>query len=198
MSAMARITQLDPEIWTVSEFLTPDECEHLIARGEALGFEAASVRTSGGPQMLTQVRNNDRVVFDDPELAASLWERVKDMLPEAIEGCRPSGLYEQFRFYRYDPGQRFKRHKDGAVETPSGQRSRLSFLMYLNADYEGGETTFTDYTFHDGERRVHEVRITPEVGLGLVFVHERWHEGTPVTRGRKYVLRTDVLYTTPG
>jgi hypothetical protein len=30
--------------------------------------------------------------------------------------------------------------------------------------------------------------------MGLLFVHERKHEGAPVTSGRKYVLRTDVMY----
>jgi hypothetical protein len=30
--------------------------------------------------------------------------------------------------------------------------------------------------------------------MGLFFKHERWHEGAPVRSGRKYVLRTDVLY----
>jgi len=29
----------------------------------------------------------------------------------------------------------------------------------------------------------------------LGFVHLQLHEGAPVVRGRKYVLRTDVMYT---
>ena len=31
-------------------------------------------------------------------------------------------------------------------------------------------------------------------GTALVFAHAGWHEGTRVTAGRKYVLRTDVMY----
>jgi len=34
----------------------------------------------------------------------------------------------------------------------------------------------------------------PERGKALVFYHRQVHEGTPVVRGRKYVLRTDVMY----
>jgi predicted 2-oxoglutarate/Fe(II)-dependent dioxygenase YbiX len=187
-------TTFDAEIFSISPVISPDEASELIARGEAMGFEAATVRTSGGPQMMTNVRNNDRVVFDDPALAESLWERVRPFVPAEIDGCRATGLFPQFRYYRYDPGQRFKRHKDGAVETPGGERSRLTFLIYLNTDYVGGETVFSEYEFIDGQTIVHEIRVRPEVGLGLFFVHERKHEGSAVESGRKYVLRTDVLY----
>jgi hypothetical protein len=30
--------------------------------------------------------------------------------------------------------------------------------------------------------------------MALGFVHLQLHEGAPVVRGRKYVLRTDVMY----
>ncbi|WP_315705976.1 MULTISPECIES: hypothetical protein [unclassified Bradyrhizobium] len=36
--------------------------------------------------------------------------------------------------------------------------------------------------------------ITPEQGMALLFHHPIMHRGDPVTRGRKYVLRSDVMY----
>ena len=39
--------------------------------------------------------------------------------------------------------------------------------------------------------------MTPERGKALVFYHRQLHEGMPVVRGRKYVLRTDVMYRPP-
>jgi hypothetical protein len=30
--------------------------------------------------------------------------------------------------------------------------------------------------------------------MALVFLHLQLHEGAPVVEGRKYVLRTDVMY----
>jgi len=30
--------------------------------------------------------------------------------------------------------------------------------------------------------------------MALVFIHRQLHEGAPVIQGRKYVLRTDVMY----
>ena len=191
----ANITVIDKDIFTASKLFTPLECQELIAKGEAIGFEAASVTTSSGPQMMTNIRNNDRVIMDDPEFTQSVWERVKHIVPPEIGGCGVQGLNERFRFYRYDPGQRFKRHVDGSVETANGDKSRLTFLIYLNDGYEGGETIFSDYTFEGGKTITHQTKVAATIGMGLFFIHERKHEGAPVTSGRKYVLRTDVLYT---
>lgn len=194
MDTNANVTVIDKDIFTVSDLFMPLECQELIAKGEAIGFEAASVTTSSGPQMMTGIRNNDRVIMEDQAFARAVWERVQAMVPQEIEGCRVRGLDERFRFYRYDPGQRFKRHADGSVEAADGGKSRLTFLIYLNDGYEGGETIFSDYTFEGGKTVVHETKVAATIGMGLFFVHERKHEGAPVTSGRKYVLRTDVMY----
>ena len=37
--------------------------------------------------------------------------------------------------------------------------------------------------------------ITAFLALALFFVHRILHKGEPVTAGRKYVLRTDVMFT---
>ena len=82
----------------------------------------------------------------------------------------------------------------GFAFTADGDKSRLTFLIYLNNGYEGGKTIFSDYTFEDGKAIVHETKVAATLGMGLFFVHARKHEGAPVTHGRKYVLRTDVMY----
>jgi predicted 2-oxoglutarate/Fe(II)-dependent dioxygenase YbiX len=180
-------------LFTISDLLTPAECEELIARGERLGFEAASVATAGGPQMMPGVRNNDRVTFDDPALADWLWQRVKPYVPHEIDGSVAVGLNERLRFYRYDPSQRFNAHRDGVVKRSPTERSRLTFMAYLNGGAEGGQTVFYSEDRVSGLRRV-VASVEPQAGMGLVFAHQWWHEGAKVTSGRKYVLRTDVFY----
>ena len=71
--------------------------------------------------------------------------------------------------------------------------------MYLNEDFEGGTTTFYTPAATIGKLEAHSV--SPRVGSVLLFPHggsvgSLVHEGRAVTRGAKYVLRTDVLYTT--
>lgn len=185
-------TDIAENLFTVADLLTPAECEQLIERGEGIGFEAASVATVGGPKMMTNVRNNDRVTFDDPALAAQLWERVRPHVP-ALGGSTPVGLNERLRFYRYDPSQRFNAHRDGVVERSPTERSRLTFMVYLNEGSEGGQTVFYSEERVDGLRKI-VASVEPRMGMGLFFAHEWWHEGAKVISGRKYVLRTDVIY----
>ena len=56
---------------------------------------------------------------------------------------------------------------------------------------EGGETTFFD---DDGNE---ECKIRPYPGLVLLFDHDILHEGSPVSSGRKYVIRSDIMYVRP-
>ena len=186
-------TYLDPDIFTVDGVLSFDECQALIERAESIGFQAASVRTNSGPKMMTNIRNNDRVVFEDAELAELMWSRIVSVLP-SLDGQKPVGVDHSLRFYRYERGQQFKRHKDGSVSNKDGNASKLSYLIYLNSDFEGGTTTFRDYIGAGESRQKIENTIIPKTGSALLFRHERWHEGTELTLGRKYVLRTDVFY----
>jgi len=188
-----QLEKIDDDIFTVSGIFDRDECLHLVERAESIGFEAASVRTSSGPQMMTNIRNNDRVVFNDAELAAKMWERIRSFLP-ALDEQTACGVDHGLRIYRYFPGQQFRRHKDGAVTNELGQTSKLSYLIYLNDDCEGGATTFRDYRDVNGTREKIEFIVMPSTGTALLFRHERWHEGTPVVSGAKYVLRTDLFY----
>lgn len=64
---------IDEGIFTVSDGFTTEQCLAVIARADSIGFEAASLRTSTGTKMLTQIRNNERVALHDAELAEQMW-----------------------------------------------------------------------------------------------------------------------------
>jgi predicted 2-oxoglutarate/Fe(II)-dependent dioxygenase YbiX len=178
----------DNLVYVVRHFMSDTECEQLIAVGEAAGFATAPISTSSGPVIATDIRNNTRVMFDRPELADRLWLRTRDLVPEGIEDRDALGLNERFRLYRYDPGERFAPHYDGAYRRNADEKSELSLMVYLNDGFEGGETRF----YHED----HRLRLTvrPERGMALFFLHCQLHEGSPVRSGRKYVARTDVMY----
>ncbi len=178
-------TPASETIWTVPEVFFADECAALIREFESIGFEEALVTTPRGMVMNKAIRNNDRIILDDPPRAEALWARVRAHVPTSIREWTACGLNERFRVYRYTPGQRFKAHFDGYfVRAPQVEESALTFMVYLNDEFMGGETEFFDY------QRV----VRPATGTGLFFYHPVLHEGREVTSGVKYVLRTDVMY----
>jgi predicted 2-oxoglutarate/Fe(II)-dependent dioxygenase YbiX len=191
--AMARrnptveIQHLDgTKIFVLRNFLPRERCEQEIARSEQVGYEDAPITTASGFVMRKDIRNNARVMRDDPALAEELYQLARPFLPPEWYGWKPVGFNERFRYYRYEPGQRFAPHSDGYYQRDNGERSQFTFMLYLNEDFEGGATAF--------HKTDPPLLVQPECGMALVFYHHQLHEGMPVLRGRKYVLRTDVMY----
>ena len=132
-----------PFIAVVHDFLTRAECAELVQRVECMGPGAAPISLAGGRQvLLPEVRNNDRVMFEDVSLAASLFERLRPALP--VREDTPVGLNERFRGYRYTAGQRFRPHFDGAYVRNERERSEITLLLYLSDGFVGGDTLFND------------------------------------------------------
>ena len=177
-----QLNQHTPIIWTIDNFLSPKDCEDLILFSENKGYVEAEVSLKSGAKMMKNIRNNHRLMYQDNNLAQKYWNVLKQFCPDQIENSRAVGLNEQFRFYKYESSQRFKRHIDGRFRRNDTEESRITFMIYLNDDFEGGETQFD------------EITIQPKAGTALCFIHEQKHEGCPVTKGTKYVLRSDVMY----
>lgn len=174
-------------LWTVPNFLAPDECRSLISRIEAAHPTLAPLSTARGPEFHPNVRNNSRVVFDDRLFAAALFARIAPHLPRRLLRMQLCGVNERFRCYRYQPGQRFALHSDGTFARSARERSLLTFLVYLNDGFCGGETAFPE------QGQV----IVPATGTALLFQHPLLHEGRRVESGVKYALRSDIMYRLP-
>lgn len=168
----------------VENFFTEEECKGFISFSEQQGYGEAMIRAREGEVVNKSVRDNDRVIWDNQTFANQLWELVKDIVPSDIDGCEPIGLNERFRFYRYKDGQQFKPHVDAPFKRSETELSKLTLLIYLNEDFEGGETTLI----------LENKNIVPKEGMLFLFEQKIMHCGRPVTSGTKYVLRTDVMY----
>ncbi|WP_425396720.1 prolyl hydroxylase family protein [Aeoliella sp.] len=182
---------LNDYVFTVEDFLTPEECARYIQMSEDYGYEDALVSSPQGQVLRKDVRNNERVIFESDQIAEWLWERAQEFVPAEYDGRPAVGMNELLRFYRYDPGQQFNWHQDFAFERDNGEQSYLTCLVYLNDDFEGGDTSFEDSYSDDS---FDEFSVVPREGMALFFEHAVHHKGEPVTKGRKYVLRTDVMY----
>ncbi len=179
---MPEYNYITDKIFTVADFFSADECAAAIALAESMGFADAPINSMFGTQIRKDVRNNTRVMLDEPARANDLWARIGDYIPQRRGDWTACGVNERFRYYRYEVGQQFDWHYDGAFERDNGERSQLTFMISLNDGFAGGETT------------IENISIVPRQGLALFFVHDILHKGQPVLDGCKYVLRTDVMY----
>ncbi|MCC2669912.1 MAG: hypothetical protein K0Q72_2383 [Armatimonadetes bacterium] len=181
---MTRENLLGEDVFVIRDFLSAAECAAFIAASEGEGYEEAPV----GEVLLKRYRSNTRLMVDDPQLGRELFTRIRPFLPADLGGVGPIGLNERFRYYRYDPGEYFAPHYDGVFQRSETEASALTLMLYLNDDFEGGSTDF----YH--EDQTVRLSVVPERGMALVFRHAIFHAGCPVRSGRKYVLRTDVMY----
>jgi hypothetical protein len=186
--------------------LSPAEAAAVVVETERRGYERALVNVGGGRQVhLPELRHSARCVVDSPEFADALAARLAAALPPVLlaEGGGDAwdlvGLNERLRFLRYDPGEYFGLHADGPFERGpeagplAGQRTFLTVLVYLNDGYDGCATTFYPPDARDvGDHRA--LPVPPATGSALVHDHRILHAAPRLVAGRKYVLRTDVLY----
>ncbi len=182
MNTTRRVNKLTSGIFTIEHFLSQQECEHYISLSDDIGYVASEVNFVTGSRRAEEIRNNDRVIFDNAVLAAGLFERARPMLPAEVSGWLLEGFNERMRFYRYAPKQYFKWHRDGTFAKADDEESMLTFMIFLNDGFEGGATEFKT-----------EV-VKPKTGMALVFPHRVTHQGAELLSGEKYVLRTDVMY----
>ncbi|RZL13349.1 MAG: 2OG-Fe(II) oxygenase [Hymenobacter sp.] len=182
-----QVIKLTDTIFLIEDFFTRQECLDTIVRSEGIGYELAKVNTASGAKVRTDIRNNSRAFYKSEELAQELWSKLQPVLPPSLASMAnrtASGLNELFRFYRYQRGHQFKGHYDESYFRNEQEASELTFMVYLNDNFQGGDTTFRG------------LRVRPRQGMALIFLHSLYHEGSEVTQGVKYVLRSDVMYRT--
>lgn len=182
------LDQQAPLVFQVNGVFEALACREMIAKIDALNPTLAPISLAHGFAEMPDVRNNERVMFDDVALAAALFAHLRPVLPPRIAERRPVGVNERFRCYRYAPGQKFASHFDGAYRRSASERSELTLMVYLNEGFVGGTTAFFD--FIDGS----PLHVVPRTGAALLFQHRQLHEGCVVREGIKYVLRSDVMY----
>jgi 2OG-Fe(II) oxygenase superfamily len=212
-----------PGGFILHHILSPLECHRIIQVAQAMGFtpEASySLSSSSSSSGATgSAAAADGVVWiAAAPLHEALWQRVAALLPPHLAPAQALvHLNRRWRIYRYTTGTVYRPHLDGAwtgsgiddqgryqKDLYSGKvLSRLTFLMYLNDNFESGGTTFYAPAREAG--CIAARSIAPRQGSVLCFPHGPGvaqvglvHEGSAVTKGTKYVLRTDVLYEKSG
>lgn len=184
------------DIYTLSNLLNSQECQKIIQASQKLGFQQAGLAIGQDVYRTNEkARNNKRVLFEDKLLAQQLWARIAHLVDPKFNNHFAHGLNWRFRIYEYEVGGIFAPHVDERMTLPGeGLTTFFTFMIYLNDNLEGGETTFFERRKKGSKKLITNRIITPKTGMGLAFDHLLFHEGSVVTAGVKYVLRSDLVY----
>jgi hypothetical protein len=189
-SSTARAIFSAPRISVIEGFATKDECAWLIERARP-GLRRASVYDpASGGAMTEDARSNSAVEFGLAEL-----DLVVTHVRARIAAVTKISQLETSSVLQYAPGQEFRPHFDFLDASQPGYAADLvkrgqrvaTFLIYLNEDFEGGETEFPNLDW----------RFKGRAGDALLFwnVDESGapdtlalHAGLPPTRGEKWLF----------
>lgn len=170
----------DPAVRKFAGLLTPDECRYLM---EATGnrFEPSMVYDSNRQLVRDEIRTSDgstiHWLIEDPAIVA-LNRRIA-----AVSGSKYENG-EALALLRYSPGQEYRPHFD--FVKGADNRRLMTALIYLNDDYEGGETAFVRT----------DLKVKGRMGDVILFRNDgadggpnpmSEHAGLPITKGAKYL-----------
>ncbi|HYI46912.1 MAG TPA: 2OG-Fe(II) oxygenase [Allosphingosinicella sp.] len=168
-----------PWVGMFSGLFSPAECDFLFAEARPWLEPSVVIDPHTGRQHRNPVRTSDGMSFalfrEGPAVHA---------LNRRIAAATGTGVAqgESLQVLRYRPGQEYKPHFD-AVPGEANQRI-LTMLVYLNQDYEGGETLFlkTGLSFKGQKGDALLFRNTLADGRADDYSQ---HAGRPVTAGEK-------------
>jgi TPR repeat protein len=187
----ARVVFERPRIAVFERFATEDECQWLIGRAGG-GLQRAKVYRGSATAQDAETRTNREMSLTifNADVALSL---IRDRIAAACGAAVTH--FEIAKILHYSPGEQFALHADFIeAKTPElarelaarGQRA-ATFLIYLNAGYEGGATQFPrlDWQYRGGRG---DALLFSNVNTDGGPDYDTVHAGMPPTSGEKWVL----------
>ena len=181
-----------PRVLTVEQLLPAAICDWIIGQSAPRLVRAEVTDPKTGRTIMGSTRTNRVANFGLAE--TSLLNLLIQTRIAAVLGA-PVTMMEAFAVLNYRPGEEASEHHDyldPAVAAYADDIARLgqrvaTALVYLNDDYEGGETDFPELGIrHRGGKG--DVLIFLSVDASGAPDPRTLHAGRPPTRGEKWVL----------
>jgi prolyl 4-hydroxylase len=165
-----------PEPVVMKDFISKEEREHIMKEAEA---KLSPSTVSHSYTLDEKVRKSETAWLDkrDP-IVKSVMERCLAHTDRPIHNC------EKLQVLRYKPGGHYAPHQD-AFENDKNMRL-YTFILALNDDYEGGETSFPKinktYKLDAGDALFFNTLDNYELDTSKAL-----HGGNPVKSGEKWI-----------
>ena len=176
-------------------FLTSDECDYIIKNSQDNLIES-KVYTSNQDILLLENRKSEQTWLKDydPNIN-NITQKIRKITNTY------TNIYEDLQVVRYQEGGFFISHYDACNDSPSAcERMNYNigprlytFLIYLNDDFEGGETIFPKLN----------ISIKPEKGKAILFkniddngiiINDSLHGSLPIKSGNKWIANKWIRY----
>lgn len=191
-----------PRIRVIEGFASPAECHWVMARAHGRLGPAMVLDQQTGLETTHPDRTNKAIELNVPAM-----DVVLQMLRGRIAAATnlPLPVFEPAQIMHYSVGEEFRPHYDFLLDDAAGWAAQLArygqriatFLLYLNDDFEGGETDFPSVGIsHRGRRgdALFFANVDPAGAPDRMTLHA----GKPPTRGEKWILSQWIRDRTPG
>jgi len=192
-SPKANILSDNPRVSTFPGFATPAACAVLISLAQGR-LEPARVYDPVAQQDIVYAHRNNTVATFGVDSVEVIHALVQERM--AVACGLPLRHFEPPTELHYFPGEQITNHydfvdpkstPDYAAEIARNGQRLITFILYLNEDYEGGETAFPTLKFsHKGRvgEGIYFVNALPDMQPDLRMLHA----GCPTTRGEKWIV----------
>ena len=160
-------------IWMCPTLLTHTECDYLLLKAKENIFNKANNGEKYG-------RNNRETFIKQDSILNLIRSRLKHKFLDSFSSNDTTEILE---FYLYNQGDFVKQHSDAPSKISNTLFSSHTLVIYLNNEFEGGETYFSEDDF----------KIRVGKGGAILFDQSLSHGGALVTQGEKYILRLGVF-----
>jgi len=168
--------------------------QKIITMGDDMGWKQSTV---GGVEKINDVdhklRKGDIVFFHDQQWLYDLVWPYMETANEMAGWNFDIELAEEFHLTRWSEGGHYDYHVDGrgfdvynTDNNLNGLTRKISMVIWLNDDFEGGEFEF--HPTYGAE--THDSLHKPVKGSALLFPSWMVHRVKPVIRGTRYSLLT--------
>ena len=178
---IGEVVSTAPHVTFFRALFTAAECDYLVRAATPMLAPSVVVDPASGRQWPDPVRISDSAGFTLP-LENPAVHALNQRIAAASRTRWTQG--EPLQVLRYRPGGEYKPHFD-AIPGFANQRT-LTMIVWLNDDYEGGETKFmkTGATFRG---RTGDALLFRNALPNGVRDPDSAHAGLPVTRGEKLI-----------
>ncbi|KAH7447979.1 hypothetical protein KP509_01G130600 [Ceratopteris richardii] len=162
-----------PRIFLYHNFLSPEECDYLIAIARPRLGKSTVVDVNTGKGVESKVRTSTSMFLTSAERNYPMIEAIEKRI--SAYAMIPVENGELLQVLRYEPGQFYRPHHDYFADefnVKRGGQRVATFLMYLAEGMQGGETFFPwvgEGTCSCGGEEKRGTCIKPHKGDALLF-----------------------------